>query len=125
MAGVGPSDRGCLGEREFATGVPDQRRHAVRFHCRQQGIEFSRCQAGYFFQRAGLEHGIETRVDPRVESFTLGLEKQRAECTLRQQWAQTIPIPVGERAAGCFNDFQRTGDAGAVASAAFDGDHEA
>ncbi len=87
----------------------------MRLHRRQQGIEFSRCQAGYFLQRARAEHRIETRIDPRVERFALGLKKQRAELALRQQRRWAFAMPVGERAPGRLNNFQRAGDARAVA----------
>src|SRR5665213_3007207 len=115
MPSVAAADLSGLFQRDFALQMRHQRRYAMGLHRRQQGIEFSRSERGDLVQRASFQHGIEPGINPRVERIAIGREKQRATSARRYSRRQSVAMPVGQRAAGRLDYFDRAGDAGAVA----------
>src|SRR5579871_5020353 len=63
MPRIGAADLARLCQRDLALEMPDQRRHAMRLHRRQQRIEVSRGELRDFVQRALLQHRLETLID--------------------------------------------------------------
>ena len=82
-------------QRDLAPEMPDQRRHAMGLHRRQQRIELSRGESRDLVERAASQHRIEARVDPRIERVALRREEQRGERARRQQRRQAFAMPVG------------------------------
>ncbi len=52
----------------------DEMRHAVRAHDRQRRVEAALAKPSHLLQRAGLEHDLETRVDPRLQGLSFRRE---------------------------------------------------
>src|SRR6202022_758251 len=84
VAGIGAADRRRLLKRDLSLKMPEQRRHAMGLHRRQQRIEMPCRQRRDFLQRARCKHRVEARIDPRIKLIAIGREKQRAEFSWRQ-----------------------------------------
>ncbi len=114
MAGVllGLLDRLGQGNRTFE--MPDQPRHAMRFHGRQQGIEAALPQRARFVERAGLHHEFEAEVDPAVQRVALGREEDLHDARRVEQRRQPVAMPSGDRPPGRLHDLQGARNADAV-----------
>jgi len=61
---------------DLAAEMPDQPRHAVRFHGGERRVEAARRECPHLVKRAGAQHGIETPIDAAVELRPLDIEEE-------------------------------------------------
>ena len=66
---------GRFGQRDLAAKMPDQPRHAMRLHCRQERIEPARRQCANLLERTRAQHHVEARIDAPAQLVAFGREK--------------------------------------------------
>ena len=82
---LGVAGRVALGQprpfrqRYFAIKMRDEMGHAMRAHNRQREIKAPLAEPCRLLQRAGFEHGIETRIDPRLQRLSFRREEDRED----------------------------------------------
>ena len=114
-AGVALAAFGRLLDRDLAAQMPDQPRHAVRLHRRQQRIEPARGERAAPRRarrpRASRRSARRCGDRARARSAARKILTARAASSDRRH---ALAVPVGERAAGRQHDLERAGDARAV-----------
>jgi len=61
--------------RNLAVEMPDEPRHAVRLHGREDRIELPRSQRAHLIDCPGREHRIEARIDAAAQLRAIRREK--------------------------------------------------
>ena len=87
----------------------------MRLHGGERRVEAAAAERPHLVQRAGGEHGIEAGVDPAVELGAVEGEEDLDRSSRIERGRHAVAMPVGQRTAGRQDDFERAGDAGAVA----------
>ena len=93
----------------------DEMRHAVRAHDRQRRVEAALAKHCYLLQRAGLEHDLETRVDPRLQGLSFRREEYCKNVLLIEDRRRTRGMERDETFTGRLEDLERAQDALRVA----------
>jgi len=111
MAGILFGFRGGLGKPDVAGKMADQPRHAMSFHRRQQRVETTGRKRRDFLKCARCQHGVEPCIDMLVKHGAVGREKDRDGARRIERRRHAFAMPIGNRAAGRLQHFERAGDA--------------
>src|SRR5262245_30325880 len=74
-AGVAPCRVRRVSHIDLTAEMPNEPRHAMRFHGGQGRIEVTRMEHPHLLQRAGREHGIKARINAAIELRAIDCEE--------------------------------------------------
>src|ERR1043165_1294934 len=91
---------GSMLQRNLAVEMPNQPRHAMRFHDRKQRIKLARCECAYFIECTASEHRVEARINAAAQLQPLRREKDLQGVRGIKRGRRAMVVPLGERPPG-------------------------
>src|SRR5262249_58626712 len=84
----------------LALEVPDQPRHAMRFHGGERAVQPAVGQRANLLEGAGGQHRVEPAIDPVVELRSIEIEKGLDRELRIEGGLRALRVPLRERTAG-------------------------
>ena len=86
----------------------------MRLHGGKRGIKPAAIECAHFVEGAGSEHCLEPRIDAAIKHGAVDIEKGFDGAVRLEHRFHAVAMPIGQRAAGCQDHFERAAHARAV-----------